>query len=686
MVRRIGAGGMAEVFQCRLSGIGGFDKKVVVKRIRPELAADPHFVDMFLDEARIAANLSHSNIIQIFEIDEIGGLPYIAMEYLRGPTLSLLIQQTQAQHRPHFGVMAKVMAGICGALDYAHHAADGTGKPLNIIHRDVTPQNILVSLEGVPKLLDFGVAKARGQIAHTSAGSIKGKFKFMAPEAFHGTGVTGALDVFAAGVCLYQATTFALPYDGEGELEVMRAAAAGQYPKPSALVPGFCPKLEAIILSAMAPNAKDRCASARLLQQQLEAYAHDQGVTQETVADHVRALFPNAVLDGETVADVQSSDIVVTPAREGRSAMLWGPPAAPPRITVPMRAIDDDGSVDVDLDDEPEARRGASRRPAGWMIAAALAVLVLAAIAAFRPRTAVVAQPAPPPEPRHEAVTAAQPPPLDVAKTLAAGRAAFEQGRFVEAAALARQVLAVQLDEPQALALLKDATEAVRRPRPPPARPAPRNGGLTIETEPVAQVFLNGKALGLSPIRRQVLLEGTYQVSARHAKREPAVKDVTVVGGRETVVQLHLAEKPRPAPRAVVAKAEPPPAPEPEPAPEPVAEEPVKVAPPPVPAPAPVVAAPAAVVEAPRPTRHVAPAGLSFECPDAASLVVEGAQAWCETADGEKHGRFVRLYPNGRKAEEGEYRRGKKHGRWLDFYEQGGERQRVEWRKGVQAW
>jgi eukaryotic-like serine/threonine-protein kinase len=846
---------MAEVFKCRLSGIGGFDKLVVIKRIRPELVSDPHFVDMFLDEARIAANLSHSNIIQIYEIDQVAGIPYISMEYVRGPTLSLITREAKAQGRQNAVIAAKVMSGICSALDYAHCATGEDGAPLGIIHRDVTPQNILVSLDGVPKLLDFGVAKARGQIAHTSAGSIKGKFKFMAPEVFLGerAQITKQIDVFAAGVCLYHACTYHLPYGGETEVEVMKAAALGKFPKPSELVEGFDPKLEEIILWAMAPLAKDRCPDARTLHQALEAYALQHGGTQQTVLEHLKALFPDdPACEPGGCADVLSSDIVVTPPplpAASRSAVLWGPGASlqtnealvphppvpgprssvpgprssipnprssipaprssmpaprssipaprtsmpaprsslapraslgshrstvsslrsaasvrgslPPRpsrtpllIRLPEVPVDPiEQSVEIDLADVARHKRPT------WLLMASLGLLVSGIITGALVTTRRPARPpeptpaelaAPviavamarlehPPIPPSVALTPVEPvvdiapvepvvvaavaPPPDPQrfhKTLAAARAALDQGKFVDAATLVRQVLAEQIDEPAAVALLKEISEAQRRVKA-PARPAgPRLGGLIITTDPVAQVFLDGKLLGWSPISRRLLPEGEYQVAARHAKRDPAVQDVRVVAGRDTQLQLQLLERPArvkvtPAPPAPTAAA--PVLPRP-PAPVPLSSdlrpqvtelklEPIDSPPIPEPAAPPKPAAPvvapaqpmlAAVVPAdrakvedlPAEKRASPAASLTFECTDGNHFVraamPDGMQAWCENDSGQKNGRFVRLYPNGRKAEEGEFRSGKKHGRWLDYYEQGGERGRVEWRKGVQSW
>jgi serine/threonine protein kinase len=773
VLARIGTGGMAEVFKCRLSGIGGFDKLVVVKRIRPDLAGDPHFVDMFLDEARIAANLNHSNIIQIYEIDQVNGVPYISMEYVRGPTFSQMMREQRKGGTQNLAVAAKVMSGICAALDYAHNAVDEQGNPLGVIHRDVSPQNIIVSLDGVPKLLDFGVAKAKGQIAHTNVGSVKGKFVFMAPEQFLGKNseVTRSVDIFAAGVCLYQATTLQLPYKGNSELEVMHAAALGEYPKPSELISGFCPRMEKIILWAMAPKVKDRCPDALTLHHALEEYAAEESCTHTSVVRHVRDLFPTPPppppgAQDSGCDDILSSDIVdapgsVAPApspsffpsvpsspappegwaeapRTGSSVRLGSVvmrsvvragSASAVRRTMPIRAVmppvasappwrrvrnEPEPDAEEDLDIEiSEATPVFGPR---WVLLAsvALGVLGIATGALLGKRTqsveAVEAEPAPsvvatvtPVRAVAPAGAKANPESSRLQKTLAAAKVALAQGRYVEAASLAQQVLSEQIDEPAALAVLAEASEQVRRGKsatvrpPPPAPPAPvRNGALTIETEPLARVFLNGKALGWSPIRRQVLADGVYRVRAEQARREPVEQEVRVVGGRETMLKLQLAERPEPA-RPVAPKTapivlrererEPEPEAPPPPPPAPVAEampEPVVVAP------APVARSPVtAVALPPVPAAAVQAVAIDFDCPDGGHLAgappPKGTAVWCE-AEGEKNGKYVRFFPSGKKAEEGEFRRGKKHGRWIDFYEQGGERGRIEWRKGVQSW
>jgi serine/threonine protein kinase len=201
VIRKLGAGGMAEVFLCKLVGIGGFEKHVVLKKIRADIASDSEFITMFFDEARLAANLSHPNIIQVFEVDQLEGVPYIAMEYVRGATLAGVLKRIRDANRTiEYGHLAQIFAGVCAGLEHAHNAQDASGRALRIVHRDISPQNIIVSFDGTPKIFDFGVAKARGSLSLTGSNQVKGKFAYMAPEQLRAQPVDAKADVFAVGV------------------------------------------------------------------------------------------------------------------------------------------------------------------------------------------------------------------------------------------------------------------------------------------------------------------------------------------------------------------------------------------------------------------------------------------------------------------------------------------------------
>ncbi|HEY5952529.1 MAG TPA: protein kinase [Kofleriaceae bacterium] len=272
VLRRLGVGGMAEVFLCRLVGIGGFEKHVVVKKIKADIASDDEFITMFFDEARLAANLNHPNIIQVFEVDQLEGLPYLAMEYVRGATLSALLQKLRATQQPmHVGHLAYIFSGVCAGLDHAHNARDAGGRPLTIVHRDISPANIIVSVDGTPKIFDFGVAKARGSLSLTGADRVKGKFAYMAPEQLRAKPVDAKADIYAVGVCMYEAVTGRRPFSGATEAELYAARLEGRFLMPSELAPTIPVELEHLILSAMASDPADR-PHAIELQEQLAAF------------------------------------------------------------------------------------------------------------------------------------------------------------------------------------------------------------------------------------------------------------------------------------------------------------------------------------------------------------------------------------------------------------------------------
>src|SRR3954466_1090588 len=180
VVGQLARGAMTEVYLCRLQGVAGFEKEVVVERILPELVSDPLLVRMFLDGARLAAKLNHANVVQVFEVGDEGGAPYMAMEYVRGVTLAKIIRRAHQEGKLHYGHAAKLIAGVCEALDYAYNTVDQVGEPLRLVHRDVCPANVVVSREGIPKLLDFGLAAAKGRLPHKQAGMLKGGPRYMA--------------------------------------------------------------------------------------------------------------------------------------------------------------------------------------------------------------------------------------------------------------------------------------------------------------------------------------------------------------------------------------------------------------------------------------------------------------------------------------------------------------------------
>jgi len=259
VIRKLGVGGMAEVFLCKLVGIGGFEKHVVVKKIRADISDDAEFVTMFFDEARLAANLSHPNIIQVFEVDQLDGTPYLAMEYARGATLAAALQKLRAAKTAmDVGHLAFVFAGVCAGLDHAHNARDASGRPLSIVHRDISPQNIIISVDGTTKIFDFGVAKARGSLSLTGADRVKGKFAYMAPEQLRGDKVDARADVYSLGVMTFEALSGALPFGMGSFIDIGINQSKGTTGIDTSRLP---PRLTPVLLRALAFDRNERPAS-----------------------------------------------------------------------------------------------------------------------------------------------------------------------------------------------------------------------------------------------------------------------------------------------------------------------------------------------------------------------------------------------------------------------------------------
>jgi serine/threonine protein kinase len=229
LLDRLAVGGMAEIFLARQEGMEGFEKTVVIKRIRPHLSKQKSFVDMFLDEARLAAQLSHPNIVQIHELGQVGDSYFIAMEYVFGRDMARIIPKAERMGIafPHVYAL-QIASEICEALYYAHQRSDAWGNPLHIVHRDVTPENVFVSFDGAVKILDFGIAKARGQTGQTTAGEIKGKLSYMSPEQALANPLDCRSDIFTLGVVLYEWLTGFRLFTGDSEVAVLRSISEGK--------------------------------------------------------------------------------------------------------------------------------------------------------------------------------------------------------------------------------------------------------------------------------------------------------------------------------------------------------------------------------------------------------------------------------------------------------------------------
>jgi serine/threonine-protein kinase len=263
LMEKLGDGGMAMVYRAVVQGPEGFERPVVIKRVLPELSRDQRFVDMFLSEAKLCAQLHHPSIVQVHALGEVGGEYFLAMEYVDGIDLATALKRAHELGKPmSLGVACYIASELASALSYAHGLADGNGRPLEIVHRDVNPSNLMLTKQGSVKLLDFGIARAaahaRVRSEKTRTGTLKGKISYMAPEQAEGLVVDRRADLFALGIVLYECLTLDRLFRGEDEFETLRRVREAKVFPPSSVRPDVDPDLDAVVLKLLqrSPDAR----------------------------------------------------------------------------------------------------------------------------------------------------------------------------------------------------------------------------------------------------------------------------------------------------------------------------------------------------------------------------------------------------------------------------------------------
>jgi serine/threonine-protein kinase len=362
LIAKLAEGGMAEIFLAKQVGVEGFEKNVVVKRMLSHLSAVPDFVAMFLDEARLASRLSHPNVVQILDLGFEAGCYFIAMEYLPGEDFSTVIRSA-AKQRAYvpLNIALKVVADAAHGLHYAHTFTDSKGQALNVVHRDVSPSNVFVTYSGQVKVLDFGIAKAESRVTNTTAGVVKGKYQYMAPEQAQSLPVDARADVYSLGVCLYEATCNARPFARDSDLAILNAVLKNEYRPTRQLRPDLPVEVDQIIVKALARDPDERFESAGVLAAALENYlrASTSVTSGAAVTQYMSAFFgPERVAQKTRIDSLEDFKArgVDLPEFEPQARRT---PSGPSSVRVPAPPTNVSQSIDVTL----EARTPSVRAP-----------------------------------------------------------------------------------------------------------------------------------------------------------------------------------------------------------------------------------------------------------------------------------------------------------------------------------
>ncbi len=369
LLERINVGGMAEVFRAKAFGVEGFERLVAVKRILPNIAEDKEFIRMFIEEAKLAVQLNHANIAQIFDLGVVDGAYYIALEHIHGRDLRGMFDRCRQLGEPMPVAQACfVVMKLCEGLDYAHNKRDQSGRELHLVHRDVSPQNVLVSFEGEVKIIDFGIAKAAGKGSKTQAGILKGKFGYMSPEQVRGIPIDRRSDVFSCGIVLYELLTGERLFVGESDFSTLEKVRNVEILPPSTYNRRIPDELERIVLKALAKDPEERYQNAIDLHDELQAFVYTAGefYSRKDLAGWMKKTFGREI--EEETAKLESYRQLKAPVEPGpaiaRTATGSKPPAMPGSGSAQRRSTQGMAAVSGTKPPPPPSGRVSQQMPA----------------------------------------------------------------------------------------------------------------------------------------------------------------------------------------------------------------------------------------------------------------------------------------------------------------------------------
>jgi len=575
LVRKLAAGGMAEVFLAKAAGPMGFEKTLVLKRILPNLAADPQFVQMFLAEAKLAASLNHPNIAQIFDFGQAEGAYFIAMEHVDGPNLRSVSRRSTERSIPlPVSLCAKIVSYACEALAYAHEFIDPrTATHLSVIHRDVSPENILLSRNGAVKVVDFGIAKAAGQAQPSKSGILRGKLSYMPPEQIQGKEVDHRADIFALGVVFYELMTGCKPFDARTDVTILQAILYEQMIPAVARRPDIPEPIARILQRALAKDPDARYPNCRHFQAELERFIVGTGepVGAYQLASLVAQLSGSSTGLSSATPPIGAASNPGTTPQKGTAGALPSPsprPTAPPstpatRATPTTRKASDPAFKPTLDDVSPSAitfsistitQKAEGKQKWAGMAGLLGGVLILAAagFALFHQGSEDPSQPgsvdddraangresaAASPSPDATASTSAQASqtaaneiPATAGDLGPAERSPGKPPRRETGTRLASRTKGPK----RSAAVPADASKSKDRPL--------GMASFGVESVPPGQIFVNGKLVGSSPVRVKSLAAGQVRVevlnsAAGFSKEEVFTVDAGDNGTKRIVVE-----------------------------------------------------------------------------------------------------------------------------------------------------
>jgi len=539
LLTTLARGGMAELLLGRLVGVGGFAKVVAIKRMLPHLSEDPHFVEMFLNEGRIAARLSHPNICQVYELGEVEGQLYLAMEYLDGLAWEELNPLLSRGHGFELRIAAGVLGQACDGLHYAHSLADVDGTPTPVVHRDVSPQNLFVTTEGVCKVLDFGVSKVLTEGSRTRTGMIKGKLPYMAPEQIRGEAVDARSDVFSAGVVLWESLTGERLFVRDSDYQIWRAVTEDDIPLVTAKTRGLPGAIDTVVTRALERDPERRYPTIRHLAQDLRHVAGELGgaLDPAEISEAIRSL---------AAAQLAERTRKVGAAIGKQSGRSSRPPVSARRLA-PYRAVSDPGSTQHDLgdlhagdlgsmvlrDESIAIGRPPARRAWPWVVA----------FLAIAGGVTVWAVTSPPSAAPHRLATGAS---IDAALVAASDPSPGRDAAGVGIAAAEVDAGAVPTPvgdsrrEHHRDRRTKDKAAPTRTVEPPgtgpgsgsaPVEPAAK-GTYSVDSTPYATIYVDGRSRGDTPLFRIPLTPGKHTVKAVRADGTSQSFAITIESGK----------------------------------------------------------------------------------------------------------------------------------------------------------